>query len=200
MKKNILFNRIVGFSIILLGTISLMRSIIKEELSLIIICVIIINLLVGTLIIYRNSFLLHKRDSLKSYWIPALLLNLLNFNLSLPLSNWTTIPIGLFLVGTSITLLSLLFLGKNFGVRPAVRDIVITGPYKIIRHPTYLGQCIMATSCFIANSTVLSALTFLALLFFQLLRIIEEENLLKNHPVYLSYSKSIKWRLIPYIW
>jgi protein-S-isoprenylcysteine O-methyltransferase Ste14 len=200
MKNNKIFNKLVGYSIILSGIAGLILAFTKDALSSVRISIAIINLLVGVLILFRQSVFYSKPDSWKSYWIPALLFNIINLNLSLPLANWSRYPILIFLAGTVITFISLLYLGKSFGIRPALRTVVVRGPYRIVRHPAYFGQCMMATACMMANITIFSVLALMALTSFQVLRIIEEENLLQNSDVYVNYSKHSRWRLIPFVW
>lgn len=44
------------------------------------------------------------------------------------------------ILSVAFTLASVAFLGRCFGVLPEVRGLVMRGPYRIIRHPVYLGE------------------------------------------------------------
>lgn len=44
------------------------------------------------------------------------------------------------ILSVAFTFASVAFLGRCFGVLPEVRGLVMRGPYRIIRHPVYLGE------------------------------------------------------------
>jgi hypothetical protein len=46
----------------------------------------------------------------------------------------------LLLCGNSFALASVAALGRCFGVLPDVRGLVMRGPYRVVRHPLYLGE------------------------------------------------------------
>ena len=77
-----------------------------------------------------------------------------------------------------------------------------TGPYRIVRHPMYIGNMIILLSTPIALGSFWAVIPFLicAPLFFVLRIRGEEEYLKKNLPGYNEYCLRTKYRLIPYIW
>ena len=83
---------------------------------------------------------------------------------------------------------------------PALRDIVIRGPYRIVRHPAYAGEFLAVTSCFIADIWWGSALAILASAAALVLRIRIEESLLNRAAEYQAYADRVRYRLIPGLW
>src|SRR5262249_39173956 len=52
---------------------------------------------------------------------------------------WPTAGMVLVTIAACLSLLSLLTLGREFGLRPALRRLVTRGPYRFVRHPIYLA-------------------------------------------------------------
>src|SRR5437899_3599998 len=52
---------------------------------------------------------------------------------------WPAAGLVLVTFAAGLSLVSLLSMGRLFGVRPAVRGLVTNGPYRFVRHPIYLS-------------------------------------------------------------
>src|SRR4029077_1445109 len=52
---------------------------------------------------------------------------------------WPGVGLALVTFAAGLSLVTLLTLGKLFGVRPAVRGLATSGPYRFVRHPMYLS-------------------------------------------------------------
>src|SRR5262249_33028411 len=55
---------------------------------------------------------------------------------------WPTAGLVLVTVAAGLSLVSLLVIGRFFGIRPALRGLATTGPYRLVRHPIYLSYVI----------------------------------------------------------
>lgn len=101
-------------------------------------------------------------------------------------------------VGTLFTIWSLATLGRCFGLLPEVRGLVLSGPYKLVRHPVYLGEAISATGILLAKPHPLIAAVLVAFLLLQYWRTVFEERALSAaYPnEYPRYRERVP-RLVP---
>ncbi len=114
--------------------------------------------------------------------------------------SFAAVGAALQIVGVTLALVALLFLGRSIGVVAANRGIKTAGPYGVVRHPmyaayvlVYLGYVLNYTSLrnvLIAGATV-AALSARALV---------EERLLIGDPRYREYLRQTRWRFFPYLY
>ena len=106
---------------------------------------------------------------------------------------------GLALVGcTAFGVWALLYLRHNFSIIPEARDLVLAGPYRVVRHPLYLAEIGLAVSLTL-HSDLHAWSTFILVPFVavQLVRSAYEEELLRDAlPGYAEYAKRTP-RLVP---
>lgn len=104
---------------------------------------------------------------------------------------------GSALFGMCLILWSLVTLGRSFGLAPADRGLVQRGPYRIVRHPMYLGELIYQISCFAGSFSIVRLGLLLGFVGLEIIRILREERLIAG---YDRYSEKTRWRLLPGIW
>ena len=100
-------------------------------------------------------------------------------------------------VGLLLVLWALGTLGRSFGIAPADRGLVRDGPYRLVRHPMYLGELISLVGAVIGDPSAWNVALIHVLLLSLLLRIRWEERAVFN---YGAYAGRVRWRLIPGIW
>ena len=113
---------------------------------------------------------------------------------------WPEAGLVLVIIAAGLSLVSLLTLGRRFGVRPALRELVRRGPYQMVRHPMYLSYIIADIGYNLQEwnfVTVILVLFGWASLIF---RIHAEERVLSRDPGWPAYVASVRYRLLPGVW
>lgn len=105
---------------------------------------------------------------------------------------------GLLMVtGFAVQMAAKFALARSFGVVPANRGVKAGGPYRIVRHPMYLGYFLTHLGFLIAGPTWWNLAVYAATYVLQVARVVAEERLLMADPAYRSYAATTKYRLIP---
>jgi protein-S-isoprenylcysteine O-methyltransferase Ste14 len=82
---------------------------------------------------------------------------------------------------------------------PTAGGLVMTGPYRYIRHPIYTAACLFGWGAVVAHWSELSAALGVLLIAGAVIRILCEERLLvRSYPEYIPYRKTTK-RMLPYV-
>jgi len=88
-------------------------------------------------------------------------------------------------------------LGRSFGIAPADRGLVASGPYRVVRHPLYLGELVFYAGVCVARPSVLHITLWAALACVQVARLRAEERSINR---YGEYAQVVPWRLAPGLW
>jgi len=110
--------------------------------------------------------------------------------------------VGLVLVtlAAGLSLVSLLTMGRRFGVRPALRGLVTSGPYRLVRHPMYLSYILADIGYNLQEWNFVTLLLVLVGWMSLVYRIHAEERLLSQHAEWSAYEVLARYRLFPGIW
>lgn len=96
-------------------------------------------------------------------------------------------------------------MGRNFTATVRIKkehELIQTGPYSIVRHPSYTGAFLMITGIPVFLGSVFSIfLSVFMMTAVYYIRIKSEEKVLVDHfgDIYLNYAKNKK-KLFPFIW
>ena len=105
---------------------------------------------------------------------------------------------GFFMIyGLFISIWAKLYLRRSFGIVAASRGIQRGGPYRLLRHPMYFGYTITQVGAILLNPTIWNALVYGTAFTAMILRMGEEEKILREDPAYRDYAAEVRYRLLP---
>jgi protein-S-isoprenylcysteine O-methyltransferase Ste14 len=94
----------------------------------------------------------------------------------------------LVVAGTGWAVWSVRFLGRSISVIAQARAVVDTGPYRLVRHPLYLGEITSSLGVAVVVGSVWAFCAWVALCLLQAYRALREEQvLLTALPGYRAY-------------
>ena len=112
------------------------------------------------------------------------------------------IAIALQLIAVALMVWARVTFGRrsfHAAANPTAGGLVTTGPYRIIRHPIYTAACLFGWGPIVAHLSLASVALGILMLLGALMRMICEEQLVKQkYPEYVEYAKVTK-RMIPYL-
>ena len=113
---------------------------------------------------------------------------------------WPAAGLVLVTLAAGLSLVSLLALGRHFGIRPALRDLVTSGPYRFVRHPMYLSYVLADIGYNLQGWNSVTLLLVLVGWASLVYRIHAEERLLSQHAEWPAYVVLVRYRLFPGLW
>jgi protein-S-isoprenylcysteine O-methyltransferase Ste14 len=110
-----------------------------------------------------------------------------------PVAVASTLMIG----GLLISIAAKVALNRSFGLIAANRGVKRGGPYRVVRHPMYLGYIVTQAGFLLSSFSFSLAALYAAAWTAQVLRVREEERILGLDPAYGAYSQSVSFRIVP---
>lgn len=116
-------------------------------------------------------------------------------------SHVVSAPVGFWIQVAGLLLWAWAFfnLGRSYGIVPANRGLVTTGPYAVVRHPLYSAYLLGGIGYLLQSLSVWNAVVVSIAVSWQLYRISAEELHLAGAD-YGAYRARVPWRLCPGIW
>jgi protein-S-isoprenylcysteine O-methyltransferase Ste14 len=105
--------------------------------------------------------------------------------------------LGLTAIGGVIAIWAKMALRRSFGAIAANRGVKRGGPYRIVRHPMYLGYIIIQIGFLLGYFSLPLLALYVVLWAVQILRIREEEKVLLQDAAYREFAKDVPRRLVP---
>jgi protein-S-isoprenylcysteine O-methyltransferase Ste14 len=103
---------------------------------------------------------------------------------------------GLQITGIVIQICAKLTLRRSFGLLPANRGVVVSGPYRILRHPIYFGYFIRDVGFLLPNFGIQNVIVLAVHICVQVCRIVREERVLSKDSRYREYMSRVRYRLV----
>jgi protein-S-isoprenylcysteine O-methyltransferase Ste14 len=113
---------------------------------------------------------------------------------------WPGVGFALVIFAAGLSFVTLVTLGKLFGVRPAVRGLATSGPYRFVRHPMYLSYIVADVGYNLQEWNFVTLLLVFVGWAALVYRIHAEERVLSQHSGWLGYAASVRSRLFPGLW
>jgi len=113
---------------------------------------------------------------------------------------WPKAGLALVTLAAAISLVSLLAMGRLFGVRPALRGLATRGPYRFVRHPIYLSYVLGDIGYNLQEWNFVTLFLVLVGWVSLVYRIYAEERLLSQHAEWPAYVVLVRYRLLPGLW
>jgi protein-S-isoprenylcysteine O-methyltransferase Ste14 len=147
---------------------------------------------------------------LKPLFFAVFLLPGLDYRLGWSRTSLGGVPLWLVLLSQSLVLGALLlviwvlkvnsFASHTIQVEAGQR-VVSSGPYRMVRHPMYLGSLVLCLSTPLALGSYFAWPAFALLIPFFVFRLLNEEKVLRQElPGYPEFCLRTRFRLVPFVW
>ena len=98
----------------------------------------------------------------------------------------------LIIVGTTLSIYCLWWLGQSFSIMASSRRLITHGPYAFVRHPLYIAEAVTVVGILIANWSLVAVIVGIAQFALQFRRMQNEERVLrKTFAEYDDYARRV---------
>ena len=104
------------------------------------------------------------------------------------------IVITIAMILSTVTLLNL---GRSFGILIAFREVKTSGLYGVIRHPMYCVDILWRVGIVMTWPSVVNILVFVVSIAAYVYRAVLEERFLSIEPAYQRYMERVRYRFLP---
>ncbi len=100
-------------------------------------------------------------------------------------------------IGVLVVIAGKVTIGRSFGLVPANRGVVASGPYSIVRHPIYAGYLLTHAATLALFPSVWNVAIIVIADTALVFRALAEERVLSADSEYQSYCGRVAWHLVP---
>lgn len=101
--------------------------------------------------------------------------------------------------GMALSIAAKLVLRRSFGIVAANRGVKVSGPYRLVRHPMYLGYAVHQMAFLLSGVTLWNAAVYALVFGLQVARILAEERALVTDVRYQELCAKVRYRVIPFV-
>jgi protein-S-isoprenylcysteine O-methyltransferase Ste14 len=107
------------------------------------------------------------------------------------------IATALMFAGMVIQISAKAALWRSYGLVPANRGVKTEGPYHFLRHPMYAGYTLTHIGFLLGFPSLQNLLLYLTVFLIEVARLLREELILNQDPLYRDYATRVRYRLLP---
>ncbi len=107
------------------------------------------------------------------------------------------IATALMFAGMIIQISAKVALWRSYGLVPANRGVKTRGPYRFVRHPMYAGYTLTHIGFLLGFPSLQNFLLYFTVFSIEVARLLREELILNQDPLYRQYTACVHYRLLP---